>query len=350
MKKYDIKALTREELNGLLLEKGFKECHSREIFKAIYKKGCNDFFSIPGIPKTVQRFMTEQFYVSNLTAKKREISQDGTQKFAISLVAGKEEENIECVYIPEDQRGTVCVSSQVGCKFGCLFCVSGRGGFVRNLTVGEMVNQVTMVDDLMGTGKVSNVVFMGTGEPLDNYDNLKGAVTILRDAQGLAIAKRKISLSTCGVVPGIERLIEDKQGLRLSVSLHSGDNKKRSALMPINKIYPLEMLKKSVQTFSEREGLPIFFEYIMIRGVNVSREDAHSLVGFVKDLHCKINLIPYNPSPYYTWLPPEQEEIDVFRTILEEARVFYWIRKARGQDIAAACGLLKESKKLEKNQ
>jgi 23S rRNA (adenine2503-C2)-methyltransferase len=166
------------------------------------------------------------------------------------------------------------------------------------------------------------------------------AVTILREPCGLYIAQRKISVSTCGIVPGIKRLIDDKQGVRLSVSLHSANNAIRSQLMPVNNIYPLEMLKESVMQFNRSEGLPVLFEYIMIRGLNISPLDAQVLASYVKDIDCKINLIPYNPSPYFDWLPPTESDIDHFRKVLEVEGVFYWIRKSRGQDISAACGLL----------
>lgn len=342
MEKTDIKTLTRTALNTLLLAHGFKECHSRAIFQAVYRLGMVDFLNLSAIPKTLRTFLYERFWVSRLETQARQISADGTEKFSIQLgIPG--EETIECVYIPEDHRETLCVSSQVGCKFACAFCVSGRGGFVRHLKAAEMVNQVMLVNALRQPGNISNVVFMGTGEPLDNYDEVIRAIHILRDAFGLGLAKRKISLSTCGLVPGINRLSADQLGIRLSVSLHSADNEKRSRLMPINKKYPLELLRESIQAFSEGEGLPVFLEYILIHQVNTGIEDARALAAFVKGLHCKINLIPYNWSPYYAWLPPSEEEINAFRGILEGEGVFYWLRKSRGQDIAAACGLLKES-------
>ena len=345
MEKQDIKELTRLELNELLIAHRFKECHSRDILKAVYKQGVKDFSTIIDIPKTLHRFMDERFYISNPEPDNRQVSEDGTEKFTIPIDNLDHKDSIECVYIPETQRGTLCVSSQVGCRFGCVFCVSGRSGFVRNLTTAEMVSQVTMIENVKGRGTISNVVFMGTGEPLDNYDNLIRAVNILHDPSGLGIARKRISISTCGLVPGIERLIKDKLGLRLSISLHGTTNEKRSALMPINKKYSLELLKESAREFSQVEGFPVFFEYIMIKGLNTSPEDARSLAEFVKGLNCKINLIPCNPSPYYSWQPPEPSEIDAFRFILEELGVFYWIRKSRGKDIAAACGLLRERNK-----
>jgi len=337
MKKYDINEFTRDELNALFLEHGFKACHAPEVYKSLYCRRIEDFPGMEELPKRLRRFLEERFYISRLEFKNRMDSRDGTRKFLFSLSDGR---SVECVYIPEPRRRTLCVSSQVGCKYGCHFCVSGRGGFGRNLSAAEMVNQVFMADDLIDGEAISNVVFMGTGEPLDNYDNLLRAVDILRDEKGLNIAKRKISLSTCGIVPGIDRLSRDKPGIRLSVSLHAADDDTRSALMPVNKTYPLEMLKKSVQRFTDAEGFPVFFEYIMIRGVNISQEHARALAGFVKDMRCKINLIPYNPSPYFKWQSPGAEEIETFRNILEAGGVFYRLRKSRGSDISAACGLL----------
>lgn len=337
MKKYDIHELTRDELNTLLIERGFKACHAPEIYKSLYRRRTGDFAGMEELPKRLRRFLGERFFFSRLELKSRMDSRDGTRKFLFSLSDGK---SVECVYIPEPGRRTLCVSSQVGCKYSCFFCVSGRGGFTRDLSAAEMVHQVSMVNDLIDGGAITNVVFMGTGEPLDNYDNLLRAAAVLRDEKGLNIAKRKVSLSTCGIIPGIDRLSRDKPGIRLSVSLHAADENTRSALMPVNKKYPLEMLKTSVQRFTDAEGFPVFFEYIMIRGVNISEGHARALADFVKDMRCKVNLIPYNPSPYFKWQSPGAEEIETFRKVLEACGVFYRIRKSRGQDISAACGLL----------
>lgn len=337
MKKSDIYEFTRDELNALFLEHGFKACHAPEVYKSLYCRRIGDFDRMAALPKRLRRFLGERFYISRPEPKTHRDSGDGTRKFLFSPADGR---SVECVYIPEPGRRTLCVSSQVGCKYGCRFCVSGRGGFGRNLSAAEMVNQVTMVNDLIDGGGITNVVFMGTGEPLDNYDNLLRVVAVLRDEKGLYIAKRKISLSTCGIVPGIDRLSLDKPGIRLSVSLHAADDSTRSELMPINKTYPLEMLKESVRRFTEAEGFPVFFEYIMIPEVNMSQDHARGLADFVKNIRCKINLIPYNPSPYFKWRVPGQKEIDVFRGILEACGVFYRIRKSRGRDISAACGLL----------
>jgi 23S rRNA (adenine2503-C2)-methyltransferase len=352
MKQDDLYGFSLAELNDLLINKGFKECHSREIYKLMYSKRMEDFSLAENLPKSLRTYMKHRFYVSPLKLIESQNSDDGTRKFLFQLIDGK---SIECVYIPEPQRRTLCVSSQVGCKFHCAFCVSGKDGFGRNLTAAEMVAQVLLVNDIKApetitnipitngpitNGPITNIVFMGTGEPLDNYEHLMRAITILREPQGLYIARRKVSISTCGIVPGIQRMIQDKQGVRLSISLHSTDNETRSRLMPINNTYPLEVLKESVQQFTQSERLPVLFEYMMIRGFNVSPADANSLVNFVKGIDCKINLIPYNPSPFYDWQPPTDKEIETFRNVLEEAGVFYWIRKSRGQDISAACGLL----------
>ncbi|MCP5052207.1 MAG: 23S rRNA (adenine(2503)-C(2))-methyltransferase RlmN [bacterium] len=337
MEKRDIKEFTRDELNRVFVENGFKIFHSQAVFNGLYKNRVEEFSRIPKVSKPLTKFMEERFYISRLEQRHCHASQDGTRKYIFSLPDGN---SLECVYIPEPHRKTLCVSSQVGCKYGCTFCVTGRKGLARNLTAAEIVNQVLTVNDQTAPEPVTNVVFMGTGEPLDNYENLTRAIDILLDQQGLYMAKRKISVSTCGVVPGIQRMIEDKQGVRLSVSLHATGDRTRTAIMPVNRKYPLNVLKKSIQSFADASGSPVYLEYTMIRGVNVSKEDAHSLAAFVKDLNCKINLIPYNPSPHFDWQPPEESEVDQFRKVLEEHRVFYWVRKTRGQDISAACGML----------
>jgi len=340
VKKQNINELFCEELNRLFLREGFKACHAPKVFKALYRQRETDFSRISDVSQKLRHFLEDRFYISSVDGKERQKSQDGAEKFLFSLADGN---TVESVYIPEPGRHTLCVSSQVGCKFGCTFCVSGRNGFVRHLSASEIVGQVLAVNKMIVPETISNVTFMGTGEPLDNYQNLMRAIHIMRDSQGLYMAKRKISISTCGIVPGIQKLSEEAKGVRLSVSLHSTDNTVRSSLMPINNTYPLEMLKESMQAFTRAEGMPVFLEYIMIQGLNISGADARSLVLFVQDLDCKINLIPYNPSPYCSWKSPDQAEIDAFRIILEESGVFYWLRKSRGRDISAACGLLHAS-------
>ncbi|MCP5054401.1 MAG: 23S rRNA (adenine(2503)-C(2))-methyltransferase RlmN, partial [bacterium] len=291
MMKDDIKVFTRDKLKDLFIENGFKGIHAQAVFNEIYKNRVEDFSRMETLSKKLKAFLADHFYVSRLEPAHCLDSEDGTRKHLLSLPEGS---TVECVYIPEPQRWTLCVSSQVGCKYGCTFCVTGRKGLSRNLTAAEIVNQVLAVNDMIAPEKISNVVFMGTGEPLDNYENLTKAIAILLDEQGLYMAKRKISVSTCGVVPGIERMRADKQGVRLSVSLHSTDNHTRSSIMPVNRKYPLEVLKQTMQSFSRDSGTPVYLEYTMIHGVNVSKEDARALADFVRDLNCKINLIPYN--------------------------------------------------------
>jgi 23S rRNA (adenine2503-C2)-methyltransferase len=342
-RKEDLKNLSREEMNQRLRDNGFKEYHSTAIFKSLYCRREKRVAGIGTLSSGLRRFLEEKYDVSRLDAGTVTSSQDGSLKFLFYLSGG---EPLECVYIPEPKRKTLCLSSQVGCKYGCSFCVSGKDGFGRNLTTAEMVNQVLMVNDFLensggnDTGTVSNVVFMGSGEPLDNYDNVIRAISILRDNKGLYLARRKVSMSTCGIIPGIQRLIRENRGIPLSVSLHATDDETRSQLMPVNKKYPLKHLKQCLREYCEAEKMPVFLEYVMIRGVNDSVENARALSQYVKDIDCKVNLIPCNPSPYYRWQPPGPEEIDTFRSVLEADGVFYWIRKSRGRDISAACGLL----------
>lgn len=336
--KQDIKNLTRRELEGLLVKEGFPKFSSSQIFNWVYKKGIEDFSLMSNLSNRLKRYLTEKLYFSNIKIIKREKSSDGTEKFLFRL---RDSSLIESVLIPEPKRNTLCLSSQVGCRFKCAFCVSGDGGFKRNLSVSEIVNQYLEIGRLIKPLSITNIVFMGVGEPLDNYNNVIKAVRIFMDGQGIYLGKRKLCISTSGIIPKIYSLAELGLGVRLSVSLHSAFNSVRNRIMPVNRKYPLPELMKSLKFFIKKEKFPITFEYLLIRGVNSSLKDADKLASLVKPLPCKINLIPYNPSPFFPWQAPLKEEIDGFRNKLKEKGIFFTLRKVRGWDISAACGQLK---------
>ncbi|PIV18261.1 MAG: 23S rRNA (adenine(2503)-C(2))-methyltransferase RlmN [Elusimicrobia bacterium CG03_land_8_20_14_0_80_50_18] len=332
----DIRNLTREELKEVCTSRGVPAFHAQQIFEWLYRKRVNDFSLMPNVPLKFREYLKTDFFISEVAVLQKEISSDGTAKFLLGLQDGLA---VESVLIPEKKRRTLCVSTQAGCKFGCKFCVSGLNGFKRNLSPAEICGQLLAVEKESGE-KVTNIVFMGVGEPLDNFDNVMKASAIFMDNRGLEIGKRKIVLSTCGVVPGIERLAESGAGLRISISLHSADDRKRSQIMPVNKKWNTGQLMKALKKFYEKEQFAITFEYILISGFNSSEKDAEALSMYVKGVPRKLNIIPYNPSEHFKWKAPTGEELGDFVGVLKEKGVFYTLRRSRGSDISAACGQL----------
>ena len=332
----DIKSYTLKELEDLLREKAYPKFYAHQIFNWIYKKRVESFDLMTNLSKGAREFLKNNFYFSHLKLIERETSEDGTEKFLFELDDGH---RVETVLIPEGKRVTLCVSTQVGCKFKCRFCVSGISGFKRNLRTSEIISQYLEVAKRIG--RITNIVFMGIGEPLDNFDNVVKSIEILKEPHGIYFGRRRICISTLGIIPKIEKLRELNLGVKLSISLHSPDSKVRTFLMPATKKYPLQELMKAVKAFAKYERYPITFEYIMIRNLNTKKEDALKLVKLVKGINCKINLIPYNPSPYFEWEAPSIQEIEVFKNILKKCKIFFTLRKPRGEDIKAACGQLK---------
>ena len=338
MERKDIKGLSREELECALVKNGFARFSSSQVFNWLYKKRVEDVSLMTDLSKKLRADLNQDFCFSSLEIKEKKISKDNTTKFLFRL---DDDYLIETVMIPEEKRDTVCVSTQVGCKFKCVFCLSGQNGFKRNLTTAEIINQFLKVQDSIAPKNISNIVFMGVGEPLDNFDNVIKAINIIMDNKGLYLGKRKICISTSGLVPQINKLIELDLGVKLSVSLHSASEAVRSQLMPVNKKYPLSELMKVLREFVKKERSPVTFEYVLIRDLNSSRDDALRLAGLVKGIKCKLNLILYNPSPYFKWQAPSAREIEEFRKTLKDKCIFSTLRKSRGQDIEAACGQLR---------
>jgi 23S rRNA (adenine2503-C2)-methyltransferase len=335
--KKDIKDYLREELEVIFKEKGFPSFSTQQIFEWTYKKRVEDFNWMTNLSNKVKQFLKENFYFSQLKLLKREVSCDGTEKFLFAL---EDSSCIETVLIPEGKRTTLCISTQVGCKFACKFCLSGKGGFKRNLSTPEIVNQYLNASQLITPHKITNIVFMGIGEPLDNFYNTIKATKIFMEPKGLYFGKRRICISTCGLTPQIRELNRLNLGVKLSISLHSADNNLRTKLMPINKKYPLKELIKSAKEFSTKNRCPVTFEYILIRELNTSKGDVHRLVKLLGGMNYKINLIPLNCS-YSAFQPPTEEEINEFKEELKKRGVFFTLRKPRGRDINAACGQLR---------
>lgn len=290
------------------------------------------------IPKGLRIIFGEMFSLKTLPVSEKLSSRDGSTKFALVAEDG---EIIESVLMPEKNRTTQCVSTQIGCRMGCRFCVTGKMGFKRNLSAAEIVGQViTLREHLKTAGKnpVTNIVFMGMGEPMDNIDNVKTALDILKDPVGLDLSYRKITLSSVGLLDGLRAL--DSKSAVIAISLNAADDATRSMLMPINRLYSIGKIMEFVRDFKGTKRTRITFEYILIKGVNDSLNDAKKLTELLKDIKCKINLIPYNGSPYTEFEAPERTEVDKFHQYLVDRYFTTIIRDSRGQDVGGACGQL----------
>ncbi len=349
----DITGLTLDELKQVLAKWGESSYHARQIFSWIYKKGIIDFEQMSDLSGDLRKRLKENFSICDLELAEILESRDGTKKIIFRLSrstsfylsgsrsAGKEPDAVEAVIIPTEKRVTGCISSQVGCKFACRFCASGLIGFKRNLNCSDIMNELLYLKNNSPGRLLTHIVFMGTGEPLDNYDNVLKAIRIINFDYGLNIGARRITVSTCGIIPGIKRLSTEALQIELSVSLHSADDKIRSKLMPINKTYPLEELITACREYVEKTNRQVTFEYVMVEGINSHLRDAIKLCKILKRLNCKVNLIPFNPVQEGEFYPPDNSEILLFKERLLKSGVNVTLRKPRGQDIEAACGQLR---------
>ncbi|MDD4879298.1 MAG: 23S rRNA (adenine(2503)-C(2))-methyltransferase RlmN [Candidatus Omnitrophica bacterium] len=351
-KKEDIKDLSLDELKSRIRSLNEPPYRAEQVFEWIYKKGARSFGSMTDLPAKLRDYFTNKFFITGPEIIKKQVSRsDGTRKYLFKLNDG---ETVEGVLIPAKDRQTICLSSQAGCAFGCYFCASGLLGFKRDLRCGEILDQALAIQDDIGEAKapagskgpagskrITNVVMMGTGEPLTNYDNVIKAIGIMNSPQGLGIGARKITVSTAGYIPGMKRYMQEKGQFELSVSLHAADDIKRSRLMPINKKYPLSELIAVCREYTKEKGRIITFEYILIKDVNSSPTDAQNLAKLLKGLNCKVNLIPFNAVPDFKFAPPSNKDVENFQEILEKAGISSTIRSQRGADIDAACGQLR---------
>lgn len=343
----DLIGLSREDLLAEMTAMGEKPFRVKQIWHWLYNKGVTDFSKMSTLAKPLQARLAEKYLISRPQVITEKNSTDGTRKWLLRFADGKE---VETVYIPEEDRGAVCLSTQVGCQMGCRFCHTGTQGFQRNLTAGEIVGQFLAARDSYGewptpvdeTRYLSNIVVMGMGEPLNNYDELVKAMHIIMDGEGLAISKRRITVSTSGIADKIPNLAKDL-GVRLAISLHAPNDTIRNQIMPINRKYPLAVLInacKEYQRLCEHRQY-ITMEYVMLKGINDSPENARELIQLVKGLEVKFNLIPFNPWEGCVFEPSSNNTIHKFAKILEDAYFAAPIRQSRGQDIMAACGQLK---------
>ena len=350
---------TRGEIIQSLRETGVpdRELNMRasQLWHWIYHRGAGDFGAMRNIARPVLDRLAERFTLARPEVVAEQLSADGTRKWLLRMAPAHRFDKgaeIECVYIPESDRGTLCVSSQVGCTLNCSFCHTGTMSLVRNLTAAEIVAQVLVARDRLvpkgeGVRAVSNIVFMGMGEPLYNFEAVRDAIAILTDGDGLSLSKRRITVSTSGVVPEMARLGAEC-GTMLAVSLHATNNALRDKLVPLNRKYPLETLLEACRNYpGASNARRITFEYVMLKGVNDSPAEARALVRLLKGLPAKINLIPFNPWPGSAFECSDWQTIERFSEIVFNAGYASPVRTPRGRDILAACGQLKsESEKL----
>lgn len=336
-----------DQLTKLMIDENQQKFRAAQIWQWIYIKGVRDFASMSNLNKDFRELLGTKFSLDRPAVTQELVSIDGTTKWLLKFPDNNE---IETVFIPEERRGTLCISSQVGCTLTCTFCHTGTQKLVRNLTAGEIIAQILHAKDSFSDWPsdrenriVTNVVLMGMGEPLLNYDNVVQAVKAMLHPDGLNISRQKITLSTSGIVPDMLKYAKEV-GTNMAVSLHAVHNELRDKIVPINRKYPLEELISACREYVDNTaGRRITFEYVMLKGVNDSREDAKTLIRIIAGMPAKINLIPFNPWPGAPYECSAPETIREFASIVENAGYMSPIRSPRGQDIMAACGQLKSS-------
>ena len=339
MQTIDIKSLTKVQLQEEMAKLGEKSFRANQIYDWMHKQLVRDFDAMTNVSKDLRKKLQEHFhFVSLKIVEVQESSVDGTRKYLFALADGNV---VESVLMRYKHGNSVCISSQVGCRMGCTFCASTIGGLTRNLTSSEMLDQIYAISKDTGE-RVSNVVVMGTGEPMDNYDNLVNFIRILTNEDGLHISQRNITVSTCGIVPMMRKLADEKFQITLALSLHATTDEKRRKLMPIANQYSIEELMTVCKEYFEKTGRRITFEYSMVSKVNDTLEDANELIMLAKSLNCHINLIPINPIVERDFKQPDLSYVQSFKNKLEKNKINVTIRREMGRDIDGACGQLRK--------
>jgi len=337
MEKIDLKSLSLSMLQNLVRDFGWEPYRTEQILSWLYQKRITDIGSMSNLSLQLRETLKRTATISSLVARQVLTSRDGSIKFQFPL---DDKRCIESVLIPERDHLTICLSTQLGCKLRCRFCRTGQQGLVRDLTVGEIVNQLGAVQNYLGERKgLRNIVLMGMGEPLANYENTLRALEIILHPSGFNFSHRRVTLSSAGLIPELERLGSENP-VNLAISLNAADNETRSFLMPINRKYPLEKLLAVCRDYPCPNRKRITFEYILIAGVNDSLKDAEKLADLLGSIRCKINLIPFNEHPGCEFKRPDSRRIDAFRDLLSAHRFTAVVRESKGDDIMAACGQL----------
>ena len=338
MDKKDIKSCTLEELREEMEKIGEKPFRAKQIYEWLHVKLADSFEDMTNLSKALREKLEERFQIPEVVMLERQVSQiDGTNKFLFRLSDGHV---VESVWMKYKHGNSVCISSQVGCRMGCRFCASTIGGLVRNLAASEMVGQIYQIQKIIGE-RVSNVVVIGTGEPLDNYDNLLRFIRLISDEHGLHISQRNLTVSTCGIVPQMKRLAEQQLQITLALSLHGATQEKRKALMPIANKYELSEVLSACDDYFEKTGRRITFEYSLVHGVNDRDEDAKELGSILRHRNCHLNLIPVNPIRERNFERPSKKNAENFKNKLEKSGINVTIRREMGSDIDGACGQLR---------
>lgn len=343
MEKKSISSLTLPVLQQELAAAGHPAFRAKQIYSWLHQHRVTDFSAMTNLPKNMQIWLSEQYSIDVLTTARKQVSRDGTIKYLFRLADGNCVESVLMFY---EYGASICISTQVGCRMGCRFCASTQAGRVRNLTAGEIAAEIYAAQ--ADTDKrISHIVLMGIGEPLDNYDEVMSFLRIITSPEGLNIGMRNISLSTCGLVPMIDRLAQEKLQLTLSVSLHAPNDALRSSMMPVNDSYPVKTLIAACRRYQKTTGRRISFEYSMVKGVNDGAEHADELAALIRGMGAHVNLIPINPVDGSPYSATDARNVQRFQKLLEERGINATIRRRLGTDISAACGQLRREEMKE---
>ena len=340
MEQIEIKSLSLAQLKNIVTEMGEKAFRAKQIYEWLHQKQAESFDEMSNLSAALREKLKERCVLTTLKMLEVQTSKiDGTQKYLFALPDGNV---VESVLMKYKHGNSVCISSQVGCKMGCRFCASTIGGWTRNLLPSEMLEQIYRIQKLSGE-RVSNVVVMGTGEPLDNYDNLLQFIRLLTDENGLHISQRNVTVSTCGIVPKMYELAEENLQITLAISLHASNQAKRAELMPIANKYSINEVLEACRNYFEKTGRRLTFEYSLVCGKNDTKEDAEELAHLIKGLNCHVNLIPVNPIKERDYVQSDKKVIENFKNKLEKYQINVTIRREMGRDIDGACGQLRKS-------
>ncbi|MGC8489405.1 MAG: 23S rRNA (adenine(2503)-C(2))-methyltransferase RlmN [Clostridia bacterium] len=336
----DVLSMGQAELEALVEEAGIPRYRGRQLYQALWKQRIASYDELGVWPKDLRRRAQADWPFERLQVQTRQRARDGTEKLAVTL---KDGELVEMVLLPHRYGWSVCVSTQVGCAMGCHFCASGLLGKTRNLSAGEIADQVALATSLLNErgDKVRRVDLMGIGEPLDNYAGTVGSLRLMHDPDGLGLSYRHLTVSTSGLVPRIEKLADEGMPVTLAVSLHAPNDAVRGQLMPVNRAYPVARLMDALQLYWQKTRRRVTYEYLLIDGVNDGVPLAHELVRLIRRFPCHVNLIPWNPVPEFPYRPSPRAQVELFREVLEQAGISCTVRRELGQEIEAACGQLR---------